>query len=314
MEWLTAIVIGVLAGLVLNAAYRAISEVWPEAYYGKSEGIEARIASSPLKYLSFRLIPPFLTSVAVSVTAASIMAEPALLAVGSAALTHVSRNLHSIATIRRLPVGRRFARATYQMAVVSAVSVTMLGGYYASGILAPLVPTPRELIFSVWTAGFAAISTISLRRILSSRPSDVRVKSLESIPKGLILHAMTKASEKGIDAAIVLGIMISENAQRPNWVRRLERIVQKFAISGATTTQGLMQVRSAVPLSDQESIDLAIEENESEWKAPASLASRDEWWFQQAERHNIHHKQEVFDAIYFAYDLIESGRVPGWST
>lgn len=313
MQWLSSIGIGLVAGLLLNAAYHAISEGWPESYFGKSDGIESRIVSSPAKYLAFRLLPPFLAAVAAAATASRVQAEPAQLAVCSAALTHVSRNLWALAATRRRPVGRRFAWALYQLGIVILVSATMIAGYYASGFLAPLVPTPDEMVFSVWTAALVAILGLYFRRLLTSRSSDVRSRSLKSIPEGLIHHAMTKADEKGLDKAIVLGIMIFENAQRPSWVRSLERAVQKIARRGATTTQGLMQVRSPVPVSDRQSIDLKIQENDLDWRAPASLPNRDEWWFRQAERHNIYHRQEIYDAVYFAYQLIESDRVPGWS-
>lgn len=55
---------------------------------------------------------------------------------------------------------------------------------------------------------------------------------------------------------IIFSIMINEDFNRPFIFRKLEKILCK--VSGKRYTQGIMQVSSIIPLSDEESIKLAI--------------------------------------------------------
>jgi hypothetical protein len=54
----------------------------------------------------------------------------------------------------------------------------------------------------------------------------------------------------------VKAIMVVENLQRPLWFRRLESFKGRVFPSG---TYGIMQVESARPVSDEESIKIAVE-------------------------------------------------------
>ncbi|NAR68660.1 hypothetical protein [Acinetobacter haemolyticus] len=55
---------------------------------------------------------------------------------------------------------------------------------------------------------------------------------------------------------IIFSIMINEDFNRPFMFRKIEKILCK--VSGKPYTQGIMQVSSPIPLSDEESIKLAI--------------------------------------------------------
>src|SRR5215207_5321217 len=64
------------------------------------------------------------------------------------------------------------------------------------------------------------------------------------------------AAQHGTDPLLVESIMMVENVQRPRWFRTAERLKGIFAKPG---TYGIMQVASPRPLSDKDSIRIAIE-------------------------------------------------------
>lgn len=58
------------------------------------------------------------------------------------------------------------------------------------------------------------------------------------------------------DQSLVVAVMLVENLQRPKWLRRLENGIGRFRSSG---TYGVMQAPSEKPVSDEQSITIAIE-------------------------------------------------------
>jgi len=67
--------------------------------------------------------------------------------------------------------------------------------------------------------------------------------------------ALSLSEETNTDSALVLAILYTENLQRPRWFRRLERAKGKILRRG---TYGVMQITSDHPISDEESIRLAL--------------------------------------------------------
>jgi len=69
----------------------------------------------------------------------------------------------------------------------------------------------------------------------------------------LILYC---AATQKIDPLVLLSIALLENVNRPFWVRKIEYF---FYFTGLVKIQtfGLMQIRSKIPISDEESIEIA---------------------------------------------------------
>lgn len=63
--------------------------------------------------------------------------------------------------------------------------------------------------------------------------------------------------------SLILSVMIYENFNRPRVARVLENLVGKFGISSSF---GLMQVTSAHPLTDRESVDLGVKKLVTAWE------------------------------------------------
>jgi hypothetical protein len=77
-----------------------------------------------------------------------------------------------------------------------------------------------------------------------------------SLDGDLISYAKSQAHAAGVDEDLVVAVMVVEAIQRPEWLRRLERLLARLLRRG---TYGIMQVGSRRPLSDRESIDAAIQ-------------------------------------------------------
>jgi hypothetical protein len=65
--------------------------------------------------------------------------------------------------------------------------------------------------------------------------------------------------------------MLTENLQRPRWLRTLERLKGRFAPHG---TYGIMQVESDRPLSDRESVLVAVRDH----FAGTAVAGHEDMW------------------------------------
>ena len=64
-------------------------------------------------------------------------------------------------------------------------------------------------------------------------------------------------SEHQTSKALLFSILVYEDLNRPQWIRRIENILVR--LPGAKLTVGIAQVTSTFPLSDTESIELASE-------------------------------------------------------
>ena len=77
----------------------------------------------------------------------------------------------------------------------------------------------------------------------------------ERIDPALRELARITASKHGGDPDLVEAVLLVENLQRPPWVRWLERAFGRFV---GVKSYGVMQVPTDKPVSDEESIRLAV--------------------------------------------------------
>ncbi len=75
------------------------------------------------------------------------------------------------------------------------------------------------------------------------------------IDPDLLSLADELSEEHNADPVLVKAILLVESLQRPAWIRSIERQAGRLLPIG---TYGLMQVSSDVPLSDAESLEIAI--------------------------------------------------------
>lgn len=156
--------------------------------------------------------------------------------------------------------GHRASIALIRSVALIGVLGTAVVAANTRSVFAPLIPGLGELNATLWTAGFAGIAgafVVQYSRTHGITESSLIERALRAIPKGLREVATQASAESGADVNLVLAIMTVENLQRPPWFRRLERLKSRFFRSG---TYGIMQVASKEPLSDEESIRIAVED------------------------------------------------------
>lgn len=122
-----------------------------------------------------------------------------------------------------------------------------------------LIPAPRDLTVSLWTAAFAAIGAVALRDILSQEHEEGGLlldEAREAVGVCLWRYTAQMAESHGSDVNLMHAIVGAEAIQRPGWFRRIERVKGRVFPSG---TYGVAQVYANHPISDRASIDKLCE-------------------------------------------------------
>lgn len=177
-------------------------------------------------------------------------------AFGHAMLT----NGRGMATVlkRRLRGTRDVGVVVLQSAVFVAILSAGLLSLLGRSVLAPLVPRSSDLSVALWTGIVVAAMggwLIDATRGEIKHAERLAKSSHKSLDKALLAFAQKRCAETGTEWNFFLAVMLVENLQRPPWVRRLERSASRLRSQG---TYGVMQVLSAEPISDTESVDLAL--------------------------------------------------------
>jgi hypothetical protein len=120
------------------------------------------------------------------------------------------------------------------------------------------VPPVDEFFKALWTGAFVSVIAVIALNTTNQRrgPGDLADTARREADDELTTYARNRAREAGTDEHLVLAILYTENLQRPPWFRRLEYLKGRLFPHGS---YGIMQVTSPRPISDKESIDMAIE-------------------------------------------------------
>jgi hypothetical protein len=149
---------GAVAFLILY--FRAVSIRWPESYFRLGSTLENVIASGPLRYVSFRLVPVFASCLFVAVTVERAGGRAVLVVV----LVTVIHLLITTgwATAQVLARRRHLSRRVPLLLAYSAVTIGVIGAAVMAltlrDELAAIVPKPAELSSTLWTAAFAGLA------------------------------------------------------------------------------------------------------------------------------------------------------------
>lgn len=253
---LLAIVLGVG---VLYMFYRAVEVEWPESYMTLDSGIDYALTSHPFRYIAFRFLPIYLVTVfaAVSLDRGHVVAWPAVVAIClSHALLHNGRALiglrNSQQPSRRGPLLVLHAIVAFGVLVAGALALS------SRSELVDVIPKPGVLSTALWTAALAGVIgafVIALSRADTSR-SRALGQSRRHISRKLWHAAERLADEADADPLLLKAVMVVENANRPPWFRKLERLK---GLAFKRGTYGIMQVDSAEPVSDLDSIRIAAD-------------------------------------------------------
>lgn len=220
-----------------------------------------KVSATPVRYVLFRLLPVLLVSFFIStlvVRSNGRVTLAVLVLVGGHIVLSSGHGL--LALLRDSSSFARKIQALLHM----VVSGLVIGAGVAGGVLAlvpelrNLVPRVDEVSSAMWTAALAAVGGAAIIRATQAQQIDLAELVRESRGSlGSHLWKMTEqaAAEANADPVLIKAILVVENLQRPSWFRRLERFKGRLIKRG---TYGVMQVRAQHPLTDEESIRIAV--------------------------------------------------------
>lgn len=244
--------------LALHVFFRALRTAWPVTYFQLDSTLEYALARNPWRYVGFRLGPVFLIALFVACTLQRYGDQPRL-GVAALALLHIG------VTSGRAIVNQIISLSTrgiikWPVVVLAALVAVGSAGAAASALalrfrLAGFIPKTGDIAGNVWGGAAAAVGAVYIMRVAEGRSATVN-EALESarieIPRELWHKVSIMSKAASCDPFLLGAVMVLENAQRPAWFRRLERIKGRLLKQG---TYGIMQIYSERPISDEISIE-----------------------------------------------------------
>lgn len=261
---------------MLHAFFRAVASNWPHSYVSLSDMFELRITGHPLRYAAFRFLPVLVMALALSALLTS-EGRNAGLGVAVMTISHLSVSV-GLALVQLLRSKSSFARASLLVAYLGTASAIGLSGFVGWALsatpAAQLVPSAAVLVETLWTAVLAAILGAYVVTVSQHEPtmtSDLLTQARADATEDLQDLAIQEARAHNSDEHLILAILFAEVLQRPQWVRRLELLKSLIVKRG---TYGAMQVAVPAPVSDRESIRMAVAD-----RLRGIQIARDEWGY-----------------------------------
>ena len=258
MHELAVTAIASLAGSTsLLLFYKAVQTEWPANYVSIDTDFGVIVNRSFMRYFLFTLAPTYLISLFTStlcnrsggfgLACAAIVGSTHIIFNNGRHFYRVSRYRHDQAKYAQLLVD------AFNMIVVAFAA---LAGAAGPGPFKDVVPAAADFFDSLWTTALVALVGVCLLYSTRNRTTVATLfrRSARETSR-YKAQALRLAREYDVDPPIVLAILYAENLQRPSWVRRLERLKGRLWHEGS---YGVMQLTSATPLTDTESIELAI--------------------------------------------------------
>lgn len=248
-EQLNVVVIVVLANATLWLFYKSFEVEWPERYFDGLRGADPLVTRTSGRYAVFRVLPFFL-----AIVVAGAAAERSDVSRGGTVwLTtaiYVGFGPLLRAAVAWLSTPRSVGSAVHRFG--TAVALVLAAGIYllTGSRLDRYVPSVGEVVLAAFVALFVFMfGRLSIVISTIQSPSDEQLvqRAIEEIDPGLIERLVYADPGK-----VFLTIAVVEQLNRPEWVRRIERLVP------GVQTQGLMQIRSRRAITDAESVEQFI--------------------------------------------------------
>ena len=251
---------GLGGALLLGSIYRRIQSSWPTSYVSLSDYAAYQKASLPYRYLLFRYGPVVLVGF-FGGTLIREQAWPTWPFVLAAFVVHTGATSLRAAWREIRPRWYRDRHVPLiigHLVSVLVVFAALAGPAYFGDRASALAPDLAEVRNGIWAGLIGSALTFTLIRMMRAPERTVQgliVAQRQRIGDELRWHLRDQAEASGLDPDLMEAVMIAEALQRPRWFRVLERIKGLVFRKG---TYGVMQVQSDRPLSDRESIDIAV--------------------------------------------------------
>jgi membrane protein len=253
-----SVALGVIGGLLLKAFYSMVRQVSPRSYTYTASHLERSRGKVAVQYAMFRVLPVFVVSLGIVVTAVRLGLDEVVSLVVCTVLFILLSSVRSIVGRMAAEGGGSAFHALLQSISVVVTIVVAYCAYRCSSALATFVPDPSEFVNAVWTAVFVGVVYCFISDV-TRRSSYVDIEErielvVRDIGGGLWEWARSAAEREGVPWCVIGAIILVEVSERPAWMRYLERLGSGILLNKVTMSFGVTQEQSRIPLSDKEAI------------------------------------------------------------
>lgn len=245
-EFVKVVALALSMWLALVLFYKSFEVEWPDRYFDGVRGVDPVVTRTSGRYFVFRIAPFFLATLVVSAVAKRI-GVPSGITIWAGTALYVGTGPLFRAGVAWVRKPRRLGSVAHRLVTATLLVIAAAGAQLVTDDVEPYVPSLKETILAGWIALFIfLLSRLGLVLTTIQRPTDESLvqRALDEIPVGDIGRLLA-ADPSGT----FLTVAVIEQLNRPRWVRRLENVMP------GELTRGMMQVKSRVPISDEESID-----------------------------------------------------------
>lgn len=258
MSVVLSVALGVIGGLLLKAFYSMVRQVSPRSYTYTASHLERSRGKVAVQYAMFRVLPVFVVSLGIVVTAVRLGLDEVVSLVVCTVLFILLSSVRSIVGRMAAEGGGSAFHALLQSISVVVTIVVAYCAYRCSSALATFVPDPSEFVNAVWTAVFVGVVYCFISDV-TRRSSYVDIEErivlvVRDIGGGLWEWARSAAEREGVPWCVIGAIILVEVSERPAWMRYLERLGSGILLNKVTMSFGVTQEQSRIPLSDKEAI------------------------------------------------------------
>ena len=253
-----SVALGVIGGLLLKAFYSMVRQVSPRSYTYTASHLERSRGKVAVQYAMFRVLPVFVVSLGIVVTAVRLGLDEVVSLVVCTVFFILLSSVRSIVGRMAAEGGGSAFHALLQSISVVVTIVVAYCAYRCSSALAIFVPDPSEFVNAVWTAVFVGVVYCFISDV-TRRSSYVDIEErielvVRDIGGGLWEWARSAAEREGVPWCVIGAIILVEVSERPAWMRYLERLGSGILLNKVTMSFGVTQEQSRIPLSDKEAI------------------------------------------------------------
>lgn len=259
----------VITLIFIYQGYKYFKVKWPEDYFGPNDKDSIFLSAKPMHYVVFRLFPVLCTIVLIQGT----IYKAGYKTINSILLGAITAFIYSVSTdgnafidlIKgnkniQIYVNRIFQSMLHIVLIIALTITGSIAGFLITiNQIQLFLPQLNNLLDNVWAAFITVIMFYIVRSIINkpkkisitqviNRSSDIGLKFISYIEK--------YSKQHNADPLLVKSVCIAENIERPKWFRNLEYALSFIKKKGS---YGIMQVTSDHPISDEESIKIAIE-------------------------------------------------------
>ena len=235
-----------------------VRQVSPRSYTYTASHLERSRGKVAVQYAMFRVLPVFVVSLGIVVTAVRLGLDEVVSLVVCTVLFILLSSVRSIVGRMAAEGGGSAFHALLQSISVVVTIVVAYCAYRCSSALAIFVPDPSEFVNAVWTAVFVGVVYCFISDV-TRRSSYVDIEErielvVRDIGGGLWEWARSAAEREGVPWCVIGANILVEVSERPAWMRYLERLGSGILLNKVTMSFGVTQEQSRIPLSDKEAI------------------------------------------------------------